>query len=271
MSLLEHNETITIWDYGNISPGAEREQVVGSYIDEAQIILLLISADFLDSHYLYKVVVQKAIERHERKETRVIPIIMRSASWEGPPLDKLQALPDNAKAIALWRDRDEGFTNVVEGLIKVTKQWEAHSLAEPVAQRKMFMAQLDQLIQLFEAVNLQLQPPERAMHTVNTLKQLSIYTPNETTLADLVAGWQTLSHSAQEEEDIATSRRRITCGELATIASQFTTEQGNLAQAIKTWGIWRDAFKNSDDPRQAAMEKTFTRELKELQAKEKLG
>ena len=85
-------------------------------------------------------------------------------------------------------------------------------------------------------------------------------------LADLVAGWRTLSQDSQQEEEPATTQRRVTCGELATMAAQFTTEQGNLAQAIKTWRIWRDAFQKSDDPRQATMAKTFARELTELQA-----
>lgn len=84
-------------------------------------------------------------------------------------------------------------------------------------------------------------------------------------LADLVVGWSTLSRSSQQGEDPATTQRRVTCGELATLASQFTTEQGNIEQAIKTWRIWRDAFKNSDDARQNAMTKTFARELTELE------
>src|SRR5438874_7531553 len=82
-------------------------------------------------------------------------------------------------------------------------------------------------------------------------------------LADLVAGWRTLAQASQQEEEPATTQRRVTCGELATMAAQFTTERGNRAQAVKTWRIWRDVFQKSDDPdsRQAAMTKTFAREL----------
>lgn len=121
------------------------------------------------------------------------------------------------------------------------------------------------LAQLIETVKLQMQPPPRALAAANTLQQLSIFVPNDVTLADLVVGWQTLSRASSQEEDPATSQRRVTCGELAQMASQFTVDQGDLAQAIKTWQIWRDAFKSSGDPRQAAMAKTFARELTELQ------
>lgn len=124
------------------------------------------------------------------------------------------------------------------------------------------IANFDQLI---EAVNARLEPPARAEATAKTLQQLSIYIPNDVTLADLMVGWQTLTQSATQEEDIAIERRRVTCRELANIASQFTEEQGNLAQAIRVWEQWIKAFEHSNDSRQATMAKTFTRELAELQ------
>ena len=225
-------------------------------------ILLLISASFLASEYCYTVEMQRAIERHERKEARVIPVILRPVHWNEPPIDKLQALPDHAKPISRWPDRDEGFKSVADGIIKVLEQWNAHSLPDPVAERRTLIANFNQLI---ETVKSQMQPPARAMATASTLEQLSIYIPNEVTLADLVAGWQTLSHTTKQEQDPAIAQRRVTCSELASMAAQFTTGQGSLAQAIKTWHIWADAFKNRSDPRQTAMARTFARELIELQ------
>lgn len=262
LSLLEHNGLIAIWDYGNISPGTEWEKEIDKHLSEAQIILLLISSSFLASKYCFRREMQEAIRRHECKEARVIPIILRDVHWQEPPLDKLQALPDHAAPITSWKPRDKGFKNVVDGIRKVIGQWNAHSLSEPIAERRVLMANLDQLI---ATVKLQMQPPPRATATANTLQQLSIFIPSEVTLADLIVGWQTLSRPSKQQEEPATSQRRITCSELANIASQFTTDQGNLAQAIRTWRIWGDAFKNSNDPRQGAMGKTFARELTELQ------
>ncbi len=262
LSSLERNGHIAIWNYDNISPGAEREQEMARYLGEAQMILLLISASFLASEYCYRVEMQQAIDRHERKEARVIPVILRPVHWEEPPLDKLQVLPDRAKPISKWTNRDEGFENVADGIVRVIKQWDTDSLPGPTAERKALMANLEQLI---ATVKVQMQPEPRALAAASTLQQLSVYIPNEVTLADLVVGWHTLSRPSQQEEAPDTSRRRVTCGELANIAAQFTTEQGNLEQAIKTWRIWLEVFKNRDDPRQAAMAKTFARELAELQ------
>ncbi len=201
LSSLEHNGLIALWDDGNISPGAEWEQELNKHLDEAQMILLLISSSFLGSNYYYKIEMQEAIKRHERKEARVIPIILRSVHWREPPIDKLQALPDQAKPISRWTTQDEGFENVADGIAKVIRQWSTHSLSGPSAERKALMANLDQLI---ATVKVHMQPPPRAMATANTLQQLSIFIPNDVTLADLVVGWRTLSQSSQQPTKCAT-------------------------------------------------------------------
>lgn len=129
------------------------------------------------------------------------------------------------------------------------------------------MTKLNQLAEAFaEAVREKMKPEARAVATANTLQQLSVFVPVDVALADLVVGWRVLSLPVKEVEEIPISRRRVTCGELAALASQFTTEEGNLLQAVKAWNAWATAFKNSDDPRQKAMAKTFIRELAELQA-----
>ncbi|HKV58286.1 MAG TPA: toll/interleukin-1 receptor domain-containing protein [Ktedonobacteraceae bacterium] len=262
LKLLERNGHIALWDYGNISPGSEWEEEINKHLAEAQVILLLISASFLASEYCYSIEMQRAIQRHEHKEACVIPVILRPVHWNEPPIDKLKALPDHEKPISKWKPPDEGFTNAVDGVIKVIEQLNTHSLPDPKVERKEMIANLDQLI---ETVKLQMQPPPRALATANTLQQLSIFIPDDVTLADLVKGWRTLSYASKQEEEPATTQRRMTCGELAHIASQFMGGEGNLTQAIKTWQIWAEAFKKSGDPRQAAMANTFTRELTELQ------
>jgi hypothetical protein len=263
----ERNGLIALWDDGHISAGARRDAEIQKHLDEAQVILLLITADFIGSDYCYEVQMQRAIERHERKEARVIPVILRDVSWNYPPLDKLQALPDHARPVLTWATQDKGFLNVVDGIMKVVEQWDTGSLPGPTAERRALIANFDRLI---ETVKTQMQgDPGRVANTASTLEELSVFIPNDVTLADLISGWHTLSHPAQQEEDLATTRRRATCGELAQLASQLTIDQGNLAQAIKTWEAWEKrskALEKSGDRRQAAMAKTFARELAELQA-----
>ena len=117
-----------------------------------------------------------------------------------------------------------------------------------------------------EAVEQQMQPEGRAQPLAGTLQQLLAFIPDDVNLADLVAGWQILARPQSQNEEASVAHRRKICAELSAIAAQFTSEPGNLAGAVKTWQEWQDAFQGSGDPRQAAMAKTFARELVELQS-----
>lgn len=89
--------------------------------DEAQIILLLVSPDFMDSDYCYRKEMKQALERDQRREARVIPIILRHVYWQGI-LGNLQALPTDAKPVKSWPDIDEAFFDVTEGIRTVVLQ-----------------------------------------------------------------------------------------------------------------------------------------------------
>ena len=119
--------------------------------------------------------------------------------------------------------------------------------------------------QFLEGVKLQVQPEGRALHTAGMLQYLHTLLPNDVTLADLVAGWQVLAQPRNDTNSAVLSRRK-TCAELAAIAAQFMSGQGNLTGAVKAWQAWLDASQRSADPRLAAMRATFARELVELQS-----
>ncbi len=110
---------------------------------------------------------QRAIQRHEHKQASVIPILLRPFSWKEPPLDKLQVIENSEKCISRWRPQDEGYTNAVEGILKVVKQWDTHTLADPTAERSVLIAHFDQLS---EVVKIHMQPPPRAIATVELCK-----------------------------------------------------------------------------------------------------
>ena len=116
-----------------------------------------------------------------------------------------------------------------------------------------------------EAVEQQMQPVSRVQHLIGMLQQLFTYTPDDATMGDLVTGWQVLALSKSQNEEASLAHRRKICADLSIIAAQFTNEPGNLANAVKTWQAWQDAFQRSNDPRQTAMAKILARELMELQ------
>src|SRR5450759_4588000 len=105
----------------DISPGEDWEQRISHHLNTAQIIILLISADFIASEYCYSKEMKRAIERHERGEACVIPIILRPTRWTKTVVGKLQVLPTNAEPVTSrnWHTQDEAFFDVAKGIEKV--------------------------------------------------------------------------------------------------------------------------------------------------------
>ncbi|SRR6266487_953665 len=127
LSSLKHSEKITIWCDQEIPAGANWEDQINTHLNEADVILLLVSRSFIASKYCWSKEVQMALKRHEDGNARVIPIILRHVSWQDTPLGKLQALPAGGKPVTKWNDQDEAFENVVRGIRKVVEDLQVES------------------------------------------------------------------------------------------------------------------------------------------------
>jgi tetratricopeptide (TPR) repeat protein len=116
LSLLQRQGLIAAWHNRHILAGMDWTQAIDTHLEQASIILLLVSADFLASDYCYGIEMQRVLERNEAKQAQVIPILLRPVDWYSAPFAHLQPLPTNAKAITTWNNQDEAFTSVATSL-----------------------------------------------------------------------------------------------------------------------------------------------------------
>lgn len=114
--MLKHQGLIKNWHDAEIEAGAEWDAEIKEHLNSAQIILLLVSNDFLASDYIYNVELKRAMERHSAGEARVIPVILRPCDWETSQFSRLKALPTDAKPVTTWDNWDEAFTDIVKGI-----------------------------------------------------------------------------------------------------------------------------------------------------------
>jgi hypothetical protein len=134
LSILQRNGEIKSWHDRKISAGTEWANAIDENLNSAAIILLLVSADFLNSDYCYDIELKRAMQRHEQGEARVIPIILKPVDWSGAPFGKLQAFPKNAKPVTTWSNRDEAFLNIAQGIRQAaTEMAEQLSTRDPAA------------------------------------------------------------------------------------------------------------------------------------------
>jgi HEAT repeat protein len=122
LTLLERQGIITSWSQRQILPGDEPAQVVNQQLNTADIILLLISANSLADDTCYNLEIQRAIERHQAGNARVIPILLRPVDWAGAPFSQLEVLPRNHQPVTTWANQDEAFREIAEGIRAVAME-----------------------------------------------------------------------------------------------------------------------------------------------------
>lgn len=109
---LKRSGLISDWYDRKIEPGDESDARIREAMERAGIILLLVSADFLISKYIFEVEIPFALKRHESGLAKVIPVLLRPVEWRDLPFAKLQLLPSEARAVTLWPNQDEAFSDI---------------------------------------------------------------------------------------------------------------------------------------------------------------
>lgn len=116
LTLLKRQGLLDVWNDHRIPIGGEFEEHISAELEAAEIILLLVSADFLASEYCYGVELKRAMERHDAGAAVVVPIIIRPCDWESAPFGKLKVLPKDGKPVTKWATLDDAYLDVVQSL-----------------------------------------------------------------------------------------------------------------------------------------------------------
>ena len=128
---------IAEWHDRKLEAGDAWKGEIDRHLTSADIVLLLVSADFIASDYCWGEEMTKALARHERGDARVIPIILRHCRWRSTPLASLQAVPRDAKPVKSWPDEDEAFDDVVGAIERAvhSARQKASTAHSPAPQR----------------------------------------------------------------------------------------------------------------------------------------
>ena len=122
LAILRRNNYLTEWHDRRISAGNEWEEEINYHLEEADIILLLISSNFLASDYCYDTETIRALEKHQANESVVIPVILSPCLWRESKLGKLQALPTDGDPISTAAHEDQAWLAVAEGVLEKVRE-----------------------------------------------------------------------------------------------------------------------------------------------------
>jgi len=123
LSALKNNGSIEAWSDTKIPAGGNIDREVDSNLVNSDIIIHLVSPDFISSDYCYNIEAKKAREMHDSGEAVQIAVIVESCMWK--ELDYLQgnkALPNDGVCIAKWPNPNDGWLNVMEHIKEAVEE-----------------------------------------------------------------------------------------------------------------------------------------------------
>jgi hypothetical protein len=209
LSPLGRQRLIEMWHDRDISAGTEWEEEINQQLNTAQIILLLVSPDFMDSDYCYSIEMQRVMERHDLGEAQVIPIILCPVYWQDV-LGKLQALPKDGLPITDpdWHNIDRALYNVTEGI------------------RNVAVKVMSSLTSSSQTLSIEPSKPEPTETAANVLKQQTKKSEPLITPEDF--SWQCIRTLTEHESYVSS---------VAISADGQTLASGSYDKTINLWNV----------------------------------
>lgn len=120
---IERNGTIESWHDRKLLAGDELDEEIRRHLEEADIVVFLISKDFLASFYCYEIELLEILRRREREHVRIIPVVLKQCLWTVTPLKDFLAATKDGKPISHYSDPDTAWVEVVENIREAAKHW----------------------------------------------------------------------------------------------------------------------------------------------------
>ncbi|MCZ8101867.1 MAG: toll/interleukin-1 receptor domain-containing protein [Microcystis aeruginosa Ma_OC_H_19870700_S124] len=122
LASLKRQKVIDSWHDRKLEAGMEWANKIDENLNQADIILLLISPDFIYSNYCSEIEMEQAIKQHDAGEAIIVPIILEPCDWKWLAVSKYQAFPKDAKPITTWNNENEAFLDVIQGIRLVAER-----------------------------------------------------------------------------------------------------------------------------------------------------
>lgn len=192
-----------------VAPGKELHAELQGMLDRADLIVLLITPDFIASDFCYHEQMNAAISRHNRHSARVIPVIVRPCDLEGLPVAKLKALPTTRKPITDDRRPERIWAQVAREIRAVAKELQERQSSKEVSSLSNATDSAPNASgsPAVEPPSTLLTPQARAKQVVRTLESVQA----KEDPAELLRDWVLLFGPTPLDRDIL----QFICGEVA--------------------------------------------------------
>lgn len=122
LSLLRERYSIHEWYDSAIAPGNNIAQTIEQFLDNADIIVLLISADFFSEPRCYKLEMMRALEQSKKGAAHLLPVLLSSTDFDISPLTGYELLPLGGRPVSHWKNPEDALAEVAKSIRKVVDE-----------------------------------------------------------------------------------------------------------------------------------------------------
>ncbi|GAC1510750.1 MAG: hypothetical protein NVS2B12_27260 [Ktedonobacteraceae bacterium] len=122
LTMLKRAKLITVYSAQTTTLGHSRSEVIKTYLDSAQLVLLLISPFYLADPECY-VQMEHAVERAQKDSIAIVPILARpTPGLELTPVADWRILPVDDKPITSWKNRDQAYNDIANEIRRLVEK-----------------------------------------------------------------------------------------------------------------------------------------------------
>lgn len=107
---------IDLWSDRAIAPGSDWERDIEDELAAADIVLLLVTPDFVASAHCFDKELTEALRRHEEEGVCILPVLVKAVDLENMPFGRFQGLPLDLRPISAWSESDDAWLHVARGV-----------------------------------------------------------------------------------------------------------------------------------------------------------
>ena len=122
---LRREGLLSIWSDCDIQPGGNLD-AIKERLEASDIILLLISADYIQSKFCYEIELHRAMELRNERSAKILPVIVRPCDWKNSPFKQLKALPKDGLPVSEWKSSDEAWSSVAQAIRQICEDKALH-------------------------------------------------------------------------------------------------------------------------------------------------
>ena len=138
LSMLKRQGLIRAWHDRRIAAGEDIHSSISAELEEADIILLLVSANFLASDYCYDKEMERALEKDSEGSAKVIPVILHPCDWQNAPFGHLRATPLDGNPVSMFPNKDEALSQIARDIRAAVKKLGYSSQERVISQEDIY-------------------------------------------------------------------------------------------------------------------------------------